>query len=90
MERKEKTNGKLAKVHVKLWKYEYMVKKDQPKLKQVLGLDQNCTYEDLFYALEFDERGEECDLEGYDILRMTDEWVEQGMNTVQYKNIFTT
>ena len=77
--RKEKANGDLEKIRLKLWKYQYMVKKDQPKLKESLGLDPKCTYEALFEHAEFDIDGEECDLEGYEELKQTDEWIEQGM-----------
>ena len=91
LKRKAKKNGKLDKIHIKLWKYDYMVKKDQPKLKEALGLKPDCTYEELFNAIDVDLEGNECDLEGYEELKMTDEWVEQGKNKTERKqNIFTT
>ena len=80
LKRKEKKDGKLGKIHIKLWKYNYMVQKDTPKLKEELGLTPECTYEELFNAIEVDVDGDECDLEGYDQLKMADEWIEQGKN----------
>jgi len=59
-------------------KYEYMITKNQPKLKETLGLNPNCSYEELFGVADFDVNGDECDLEGYEELKMTDEWLEQG------------
>ena len=76
--RKAKKNGELDKVHLKLWTHSYMVKKDQPKLKQVLGLEADCSYEELFSKLKVDIDGDECDLEGYEELKRTDEWIDLG------------
>ena len=91
--REAKKNGRLDKVHLKLWKYSYMVKKDQPKLKEVLGLEANCSYEELFSKMDVDEDGEECDMKEYEDLKKTDEWMDLGEKYIEIDkklNIFTS
>ena len=57
-----KGKDETEKIRLKLWKYSYMIKKDQPKLREALGLSENCTYEDLFEAMEVDIEGKERDI----------------------------
>ena len=78
LSRKAKQDGRLDKVHLKLWAHSYMVKKDQQKLREVLGLRPDCSYEELFSKLKMDIDGDECDLEGYEELKKTDEWIDLG------------
>ena len=80
--RKAKKNGKMDKIHLKLWTNRYMVSKDEPKLREVLGLKPDCSYEELFSKLKLDYYGNECDLEGYEDLKKTDEWIDLGKNYV--------
>ena len=59
--------------------------------ERIRRIASDCTYEELFNAIDVDLEGNECDLEGYEELKMTDEWVEQGKNKTERKqNIFTT
>ena len=51
----------------KTWKYEYIRDKTAADLLECIGANDEETknsYEDLFMALEFDENGTECKMEG--------------------------
>ena len=51
----------------KTWKYEYIRDKTAPGLLECIGANDEKTrnsYEEMFMALEFDENGTECKMEG--------------------------
>ena len=68
-------------IEIKVWKHDYIFDKSKPSLVQLLGLeedDKKITYEDILGAIEYDENGTECKVEGIEEVRRSIHWTNLG------------